>query len=50
MERWLVVLVAAAVFLGSCGMQNVGEMQRESQSVRLENARSASAELMIGAG
>ena len=50
MKRWLVVLVAAALFLGSCEMQNVGEMQRESQSVGLENARSASAELKMGAG
>jgi hypothetical protein len=46
----VVLLVAAAVLLGSCGTQRVGEMQRESQMVDLENAQSVVAELRMGAG
>ncbi len=46
----VVLLVAAAVLLGSCGTQEVGEMQRESQMVDLENAQSVDAELRMGAG
>jgi hypothetical protein len=45
-----VLLVAAAVLLGSCGTQRVGEMQRESRMVDLENAQSVDAELRMGAG
>jgi hypothetical protein len=45
-----VLLVAAAVLLGSCGTQRVGEMQRESQMVDLENAESVGTELRMGAG
>jgi hypothetical protein len=36
----VILLVGAAVLLGSCGTQRIGEMQRESQSVDLENAQS----------
>jgi hypothetical protein len=51
MRRSVVVLVAvAAVFLGSCGRQDIGEMERESQSIDLENAQSVRAELRMGAG
>lgn len=49
--RSVVVLVAvAAVFLGSCGRQGIGEMESESQSIYLENAQSVHAELRMGAG
>src|SRR5215213_6632702 len=51
MRGSVVVLVAvAAVFLGSCGRQDIGEMERESQSIDLENAQSVRAELRMGAG
>jgi hypothetical protein len=51
MGRSVVVLVAvAAVFLGSCGTPAIGEMERESQSIDLENAQSVRAELRMGAG
>jgi hypothetical protein len=51
MGRSVVVLVSvAAVFLGSCGTQAIGEMERESQSIDLENAQSVRAELRMGAG
>jgi N-terminal domain of toast_rack, DUF2154 len=47
----LVALLATAVtLLGSCGGQQVGEMQRESESVDLDNAQSALVELRMGAG
>ena len=46
----LAVLSVVALFLGSCGGQGVGELQRESRSVQPENARSVSAELRMGAG
>jgi hypothetical protein len=36
----VVLLVTAAAILSSCGTQRIGEMQRESQSVDLENAQS----------
>jgi hypothetical protein len=51
MRQSVVVLMAiAAVFLGSCGRQGIGEMERESQSIDLENAQSVRAELRMGAG
>jgi hypothetical protein len=51
----IVMMSATAVLAGACGTQRggsqqVGEMQRESQSVGLENAQSARAELKMGAG
>jgi hypothetical protein len=49
MGRSVVVLVAA-VLLGSCGTQAIGEMERESQSIDVENAQSVRAELRMGAG
>ena len=52
MKHLVVLLAAAALFLGSCGAQGqqVGEMQRQSESVDLENAQSARVELRMGAG
>ncbi len=52
MKRLAVVLVVAAVFLGSCGAQGqqVGEMQHESRSIQPEDAKSVRAHLMMGAG
>jgi hypothetical protein len=51
----IVMMSATAVLAGACGTQRggsqqVGKMQRESQSVSLENAQSARAELKMGAG
>jgi hypothetical protein len=48
----LVVLFVVTLFVGSCGTQaqKVGEMQRESQSVGVENAQSVRADLKMGAG
>lgn len=53
MGRDVVVLVAgavAALFLVSCGTQGIGDLQRESRSVDLDNAQSVRAELKMGAG
>src|ERR687898_432970 len=51
----IVMMVATAVFAGACGTQRggtqqVGEMQRESQSIQAENAQSVRADLRMGAG
>jgi uncharacterized protein DUF2154 len=51
----LVAAVAVALFAGACGTQRggtqqVGEMQRESQSIQAENAQSVRANLKMGAG
>jgi hypothetical protein len=52
----IVMMAATAVVAAACGMQpggtqqGVGEMQRESKSVALENADSARAKLQMGAG
>ena len=51
----IVMMAGTALFAGACGTQRggtqqVGEMQRESHTVGLENAQSASAELKMGAG
>jgi hypothetical protein len=54
MKRLAVLLVVAAVFLGSCGAQGqgqgVGEMRNESRSVQPEDAKSVRAHLVMGAG
>jgi hypothetical protein len=52
MKRLAVLLVVAAVFLGSCGVQGqmVGEMQHESRSIQPEDAKSVRAHLTMGAG
>ncbi|MDQ3183683.1 MAG: toast rack family protein [Actinomycetota bacterium] len=46
----VLLLVVAALFVGSCGTQGVGEMQRESQVVDLKDVRSVGADLRMGAG
>ena len=49
----LVVLVVAAVLLGSCGaqgQQDIGEMRNESRSVQPEDAKTVRAHLVMGAG
>jgi hypothetical protein len=52
MKRLALLLVIVTLFMGSCGApgQQVGEMQRQSESVDLENAQSARVELRMGAG
>jgi N-terminal domain of toast_rack, DUF2154 len=50
MGRTVVLMIAAAIFVSSCGPQTVGQLRRESQAVDLENAQSARAELRMGAG
>jgi len=54
MKRLAVLLVVAAVLLGSCGAQGqsqgVGEMRNESRSIQPEDARSVRAHLVMGAG
>jgi hypothetical protein len=51
----IVMMAATAIVAGACGTQpggtqQVGKMQRESQSVALENADSARAQLKMAAG
>jgi N-terminal domain of toast_rack, DUF2154 len=51
----IVVMAATAVFAGACGgqrggTQQVGEMQRQSQSIQAQNAQSVRANLKMGAG
>lgn len=51
----IVMMAATAVFAGACGTQRggtqqVGEMQRESQSIQAEDAQSVRANLRMGAG
>jgi N-terminal domain of toast_rack, DUF2154 len=55
MTRYVVVLLivmmaGTAVFAGACGTQQVGELERQSQSVDVEDARSVRANLRMGAG
>ena len=52
MKRLAVLLVVAALFVGSCGAQeqSVGEMQHESHSIQPENAKTVRANLKMGAG
>jgi hypothetical protein len=55
MARYVVILSIAmvavtALFAGACGGQQVGEMERHSQSVDVGEARSVRADLEIGAG
>ncbi len=46
----LVITVTAALFMGGCQTQEVGDLQRESRSIQLENAQSVRADLRMGAG
>ena len=54
MKRLAVLLVVAAMLLGSCGAQSqgqgVGEMRNESRSVQPEDAKTVRAHLTMGAG
>jgi hypothetical protein len=50
MKQLVVLMVAAALFLGSCGTQRIEDMQRESRAVDLDDAQSVVAELRMGAG
>ncbi len=54
MKPSAVLLVVAAVLLGSCGAQGqgqgVGEMRNESRSVQPDDANSVRAHLVMGAG
>ncbi len=54
MKPSAVLLVVAAVLLGSCGAQGqgqgVGEMRNESRSIQPEDAKTVRAHLMMGAG
>jgi len=50
MGRTIILLTAVALFVSSCGPQDVGELRREAQTVDLENAGSARAQLRMGAG
>jgi N-terminal domain of toast_rack, DUF2154 len=52
MKRLVVLSVVVTLFMGSCGAkgQQIGEMQRQSESVDLENAQSVVAHLRMGAG
>src|SRR3712207_2803161 len=46
----LLVAAVAVLFLGACGAQRVGELQRDSRSVQPDNAQSVRANLRMGAG
>jgi hypothetical protein len=46
----IIVVAGTALFAAACGGQRVGELQRESQSVNVAEARSVRADLEIGAG
>jgi uncharacterized protein DUF2154 len=46
----IVVMSGTAVFAGACGVKQVGELQRQSQSVDVEEASSVRADLRMGAG
>src|SRR5215218_579197 len=55
MARYVAVLLfsivaGTAVFAGACGVKQVGDLQRQSQSVDVQGARSVRAELRMGAG
>ena len=54
MKLPVVLLVVAAVLLGSCGAQGqgqgVGEMRNESRSIQPEDAKTVRAHLIMGAG
>jgi hypothetical protein len=44
------MVVGTALFAGACGRQQVGELQRQSKSVDVEQARSVRTDLEISAG
>ena len=46
----IVMMAGTAVFAGACGVKQVGDLQRQSQSVDVKEARSVRADLRMGAG
>jgi len=46
----IVMMAGTAVFAGACGVKQVGDLQRQSQSVDVGEARSVRADLRMGAG
>src|SRR5918998_2889527 len=46
----IVLMAGTALFAGACGVKQVGDLQRPSQSVDVEEARSVRADLRMGAG
>ncbi len=46
----IVMMAGTAVFAGACGVKQVGDLQRQSQSVDVAEARSVRADLRMGAG
>jgi hypothetical protein len=52
MKRLVVLVIVVTLFVGSCGAQGqqVGEMQRQSEAVDLDNAQFVVAHLRMGAG
>src|SRR5215211_1361099 len=46
----IVMMAGTVVFAGVCGVKQVGDLQRQSQSVDVEEARSVRADLRMGAG
>ena len=46
----IVMMAGTVVFAGACGVKQVGDLQRQSQSVDVEEARSVRADLRMGAG
>ena len=46
----IVMMAGTALFAGACGVKQVGDLQRQSQSVDVEEARSVRADLRMGAG
>ena len=46
----IVLMAGTALFAGACGVKQVGDLQRQSQSVDVEEARSVRADLRMGAG
>ncbi len=46
----LLIAAVAVLFVGACGTQRVGELQRDSRSIQPDNAQSVRANLRMGAG
>jgi hypothetical protein len=46
----IVMMAGTALFAGACGVKQVGDLQRQSQSVDVGEARSVRADLRMGAG
>src|SRR5215211_2127960 len=46
----IVMMAGTVIFAGACAVKQVGDLQRQSQSVDVEEARSVRADLRMGAG